>query len=271
MAPLRDRLALARSAVATGLRRTVTVLASLALFAALVDVAVETWQSQSPVRMWVAGPVGLYLAFIAWLARQDRSRPEAAQQVWLSSFVLLAAIALSGAAEGGLDAGVRMASLPTPTILSAAAMVVIAIAIASLMQSPLPMAARIVAAALGAYGLAAFGRGIADGRDYVRLLQGGSDWQPLPYWLQGAFVGALLVVPFALVIEVGVALARLKVRGRVFRIAAFALGVLLAQAAFTAPPRTPAPPSPGVAAPRLRSTLALPTGGDTRCSGCTSA
>jgi hypothetical protein len=236
-----DRLARVRSAVIFIVRRAVTMLVSLALFAALVDAAMETWKSQSPVRLWVVVPVGLYLALAAWLAREGRSRPGAAQQIWLSLFVLLAAVALSGSAEGGLDAGVRMASLPTSTILSAATMVIIVTAIVSLVQSPLPLALRTAIALLGVYGLLAFGRGIAAGRGYVQLLQGGSDWQRLPYWLQGAFVGALLVVPFALVLEVGIALVRLKVRGRLFRLTAFALGILLAQAAFSAPAPTPAP------------------------------
>jgi len=240
-----------------GLRRVATFAASAALFAALVDALVETWQSQAPARIWVALPIILYLAFMAWLFRQGRRRPPAAQLVWLSSFVLLGATALGTTAEGGLDAGIRLASLPTRVVLSGATAAVVAMAVVSLLQSPLPVVARLVAAVAGVYSIAAFGHGIADASPYARLLQGGADWQRLPYWLQGTVVGALGIVPLALVVEVTLAMARLKVRGRLFRVAAFALGVVLAQAGVTAPLR-PAPSAPGSTTPQLRSTLETP-------------
>ena len=67
----------------------------------------------------------------------------------------------------------------------------------------------------------------------MQLLQGASLWQRLPYWLQGAFIGSLLVLPLAFAIELGVALARVKIKGRLHRLVAFGLGIAMAYAAFT--------------------------------------
>lgn len=225
------------------LRRAMFSIVALLLYALLVDAAVETYRSGADVRFWVALPVAAYVSFTVWLVRQHHaSRPGPVATIWLSSFLFLALLAITASMPDGVRDGMRVGTLPTSTVLSLTTIAVIALALVSLtVGSPLPIAGRIVAALAACYGLAAFGTGIAWHRTYIELLQGASFWQRLPYFLQGAFVGALVVLPLAFALEVGVALARVKVRGRRHRIVAFALGMAMAYAAFTAPP-APAPP-----------------------------
>lgn len=235
----RLRLALRRSAIA---------IVALLLYALLVDAAIETYRSGADVRLWITLPVAAYVGFTVWLLRQQRaSRPGPVASIWLSSFLFLAMLAVSASMPDGVRNGIRVGTLPTSTVLSVTTMAVIALALVALtVRSPLPVAGRIVAALAACYGLAAFATGIAWHRSYVELLQGASFWQRLPYFLQGAFVGALVVLPLAFALEVGVALARVKMKGRRHRMVAFALAVVIAYAAFTA---TPAPPAPGQAPP----------------------
>lgn len=220
------------------LRPVLTTIAAVLLYALLIDAAIETWQSRSNVGAWVAIPVALYVGFTLWLLRQHGTkRPGAQSSLWVSSFLFLALFAVTATMPGGLGHGMRVAGFPTSTVLSATTIVVIALALGSLtIGSPLPLAGRIVALFAGCYGLAAFATGIALHRSYVQLLQGHSIWEPAPYWLQGAFVGALVVVPLAFVIELGVALAHVRVRGRRHRLLAFALGTVIAYSGFTAEP-----------------------------------
>ncbi len=211
-------------------------LAALFLFVVLVDAAIETYRSGSSVRYWVAGPVACYAAFMLWLYQQRGSRPGSAATAWLSAFVFLAILAVTATLPGGIDAGVRVARLPTSTVLSATTAAIILLALVSLtVGSPLPLVGRVLAALAAGYGAAAFALAIAWHRSYLQLLHGASFWQRLPYWLQGAFVGALVVLPFAFVMELGVAMARVKVKGRVHRLVAFALGFAIAYSAFTTP------------------------------------
>jgi len=217
------------------LRPVLTAIAALLLYALLVDAGIETYRSRSPVGAWVAVPVALYVSFTLWLMRQHRARRAGLSAgAWVSSFLFLALLALTTAMPGGLTQGMRVAGYSTATVLSATTMGLIAFALVSLtISSPLPVPARVVVLIAGCYGLAAFGTGIAWHRSYVQLLQGHSLWERAPYFLQGAFVGALIVVPLAFVMELGVALARVQFRGRRHRLVAFALGTAIAYAAFT--------------------------------------
>lgn len=216
------------------LRPVLIAIAALLLYALLIDSAIETYQSQSAVRAYVAVPVALYIAFTLWLVGQRRAdRARSAASLWLSSFLFLGILAVTSTLPEGLTHGIRVGGFATSTVLSAATIGVIALALASLtLGSPLPLAARIVTLFAACYGFAAFGTGIALHRSYIQLLQGHSLWERAPYWLQGAFIGTLVVVPFAFAVELGVALARVKVLGRRHRLVAFALGTVIAYSAF---------------------------------------
>jgi hypothetical protein len=212
------------------LRAPATAGAALLLYALLIDAAVETWQSASPVRMWVTGPVALYVAYTLWLLRQpSANRPPARASMWLSLFLVLAVLALTASMPGGLTTGMRVAGQDTSRVLVAANVAVILLALASFAFSgSLPLVLRALGAAGAIYAIVSFGIGAAHGNDYVQMLRGHAFYEGLPYWLQGSFVGALVVVPLAFVVEVVVALAVLRVRGRLHRLVAFALAALIA-------------------------------------------
>jgi hypothetical protein len=65
----------------------------------------------------------------------------------------------------------------------------------------LPLAGKVVGALLAAYGVAAFVLALKSGTPYVQLFHGGSEWNRLPFWLQGATVGTLFVIPLTIVLE----------------------------------------------------------------------
>src|SRR5439155_8964698 len=56
-----------------------------------------------------------------------------------------------------------------------------------------------VVVVLTVYGVAAFLKGIISDTSFPSLFHGESFWTWMPSWLQGAFVGALVVVPVGLV------------------------------------------------------------------------
>ncbi|MGE5359159.1 MAG: hypothetical protein ACM3NQ_09080 [Bacteroidales bacterium] len=220
------------------LRASVEALVALALYALLIDAAVETWQSVSPVRTWVAAPIILYVAYSVWLLRQSSaSRPPVRASIWISLFLFLGVLALTATMAGGMTTGVRVAGRGTPFVLAAATAAVILLALVSFaFARGLPTAMRVLGVAGALYGIAAFVIGAATGRDYVQMLQGHSFYEPLPYWLQGAFVGALVVVPLAFALEVVFALTVLRVRGRLQRLLSFALVAMIAYYACTSGP-----------------------------------
>jgi hypothetical protein len=64
---------------------------------------------------------------------------------------------------------------------------------------------------LGAYGVAAFVVGIMARTPYAALLHGGSLWEKAPFWLQGAFVGGLVVLPAALLVQLVASVSQIRV------------------------------------------------------------
>jgi transglutaminase-like putative cysteine protease len=55
---------------------------------------------------------------------------------------------------------------------------------------------------LGVYALAALGLAFREHADFAALFQGGALWQRLPRWLQGSFIGALLLLPASILVQV---------------------------------------------------------------------
>lgn len=176
------------------------------LSALLIDAAVETFVNGSPVRWWVGGIVAAYVALAVFVWRR---RPSVWQRIgWparasSSFFLLLALLTFTAWLPGGLSDGIRLLGQPTSRVLSLLTAAVIALAGASLVRlSWLPRWAKAVITLLTAYGLAAFLKGIISGTEFAALLRGESLWTRLPFWLQGAFVGAFIVVPAGLLLHV---------------------------------------------------------------------
>jgi hypothetical protein len=199
----------------------------------LVDAAIETWASGSPARTWPVVLVVLYAGLTVWLI--SRGAPFGRRPGWLMlpeaafSVLLLSLIASSGS-RGAMSSGVRLLHQPTAVVLAGATLVAVLLAAFSLAR---PRGARwwwrLAVAAVAAYSVASFALGLARGTAYFALMGGGAAfWERLPYWLQGPFVGGLILVPMALVWEIGLALARLVARGRLGLMVVLALGLWLA-------------------------------------------
>ncbi len=163
----------------------------------LLDAAIETLVAGSPVRWWVVGAALLYTAATAsfWRLRVGWSG-----QLALAVFGVLGLVAATAWAPAGLIEGVRLLGQPTARVLAACAAAGVALAGFAIARSGrLPLAARIVAAALAAYGAVAFAVGALEGATLPAMFSGHSLWQRLPAVLQGAFVGAFIVLPIGLV------------------------------------------------------------------------
>jgi hypothetical protein len=201
----------------------------------LVDAAIETWWSGSPVRGWLAGGVVAYAAAAA-LARRRVAWPTAAA---LSSSVLLGAIAATAWLPGGLTSGARIAGQSTSTVLTLVVMVSVVFAAVVVWRHPiLPRAFRTAVLLLAAYASAAFVLALAAHVPFVDLFSGGSLWQRLPSWLQGAFVGGVVVLPLALltaVVRAGIPRFRDgSVRHAIYQVVALATSLAIVVAAMPA-------------------------------------
>src|SRR5271155_3062487 len=213
---------------------------AIALYMAVIDAAVETFRSGSPVRWWVVGVVVVHLAASVALWRY---RPSLWQRMGWSGrasglfFLLLALLAFTVWLPGGLTDGIRVAGQSTSRVLSLFTSVVIVLAGVSVVcLSWLPRWAKIATGLLAAYGLAAFVVGIVSGAEFAALLHGDSLWTRLPAWLQGAFLGALVVVPAGLLLRAAHMLKAAPGVSRAWDIRqglAMAMSVLMAVSAFT--------------------------------------
>jgi hypothetical protein len=92
----------------------------------------------------------------------------------------------------------------------------------------LPLWGKVVGALLAIYGIAAFVLAIKSGTPYVELFHGGSEWIRLPFWLQGATVGTLFVIPLAIVLEFVNTVSRHAGKLSTWLVHAAMLGVVLA-------------------------------------------
>jgi hypothetical protein len=219
---------------------------AIALYIAVIDAAVETFRSGSPVRWWVVGVVAAYLALNVGLWRYRRSAWQRIGWSALASasfFLLLGLLAFTVWLPGGLTDGIRVVGQSTSRVLSLITAVVIMLAGISLVRlSWLPRWAKVVAGLLAAYGLAAFVVGIVSGAEFAALLHGDSLWTRLPAWLQGAFLGAFVVVPAGLVLHAAHMLKAAPGVSRAWDLRqgmAMAMGVLIAVCGHTRPNQYP--------------------------------
>ncbi len=119
-----------------------------------------------------------------------------------SLIVLFARMIVTAWIPGDLDQGLMLAGKPISiflSIISAAAILFSGIVVVRVrLLSPW---GKVLGALLAIYGVAAFVLALKSGTPYVQLFHGGSEWVRLPFWLQGATVGTLFVIPLAIVLE----------------------------------------------------------------------
>lgn len=191
----------------SGLHRLGFALLAVLLYLVLVDAAVETMVSGSPLRWIISGAVAVYLALSALLWR----RLGWGTKAFVSFIVLLGLMAFAAWRSEGSDSAITLLRQPTSTLLSAATVVGLLLAgwiLARLKFLPWPARAAVVV--IAAYGVAAFAVGIAARTPYAALLHGTSLWAKAPFWLQGAFLGAMIVLPAALLLHLVTAASRIR-------------------------------------------------------------
>jgi hypothetical protein len=207
------------------------LLARLLMDAALIDAGVETWLSGSPARFWVAIPVALYVVFSLWALQQGArlAAPGIVTQTPAAFYLFLAILVALTYEPAGLAGGVVMFNRPMPVILTSIALVVTVLA-ALRMATPRGLAvwARLIMLALGGYAGGALALGLMKGTPLPELLHGHSEWQRLPYWMQGAFVGTMVLTPLAFARELIVSMRVLALRGHLGWMLVFFLGAWMA-------------------------------------------
>jgi hypothetical protein len=189
------------------------LIATFVALVALLDLAIETIIGGSPLRWWVAPPAVVFVAVVVWLWRPGG--PLARRFGWTGAAVatiggLAVLLAASAWGPGGLAQGVRLAGQPTSAVLAVLSLCAVAMSAAALLRARvLPLWFRLAAAALAAYAFAAFALGVVRGVPFPALFHGAGLWTALPAWLQGPFVGTVVVLPLG---AIALAAAWLKAR-----------------------------------------------------------
>ncbi|MGH7635770.1 MAG: hypothetical protein ACRENC_18735, partial [Gemmatimonadaceae bacterium] len=147
---------------------------AFAVYGLLIDAAVETWWSGSPVRWWMVAAVAIYAVATALLWRRITWRNNAA----ISAFVFLGLVTATTWLPGGLSVGVRIGGRQTATLLSVLSAAAVALAGAVVWRfRAVPRAVRAGVLLLAAYGLTAFVYGVIAGAPFAALFTGDSLWQ----------------------------------------------------------------------------------------------
>jgi hypothetical protein len=171
--------------------------AAAAAGALYLDAAVETFAAGSAVRWWTVGAAVLYAGVTAttW-----RMRLGWQGRLAIGVLGMLGLTAATAWGPGGLTDGIRLFAQPTSRVLALLVAAGVGLAGVALVRMPaLPLAARVGVGAVAAYGAGAFLAGAVANTPLSALLGGQSLWQPLPRVLQGAFIGAFVVLPIGLV------------------------------------------------------------------------
>ena len=187
---------------------------AIVLYLAIADAAVETFLRESPLRWWISGAAVLYLALCVavWrLMPKLWRRLNWANQAALSLLVLFALMSATAWVPGGLEQGLTLAGHPASALLAimSAAVIVFSAVFLSRLRF-LPRAVKIVAGVLASYGATAFLLAVTAGTSFPFLFHGQSQWTKLPFFLQGAPVASLTVLPLAIVAGVMSNLARFR-------------------------------------------------------------
>jgi hypothetical protein len=187
----------AAASPASGLRSAGVAVAAGCLYLLLVDAAVETFLTGAPVRWIVGAAVAAYVALSVLLRRTLTVHTSASA----SLLVLLGLLALTAWLPGGPTVGMSMVRQPTSTVLLAATTLAILLAGWVVVRLKiLPVAFRVVVGVLTLYGLAGLAWGIVVATPFPELFHGQGLWVRLPFWLQGAFIGGLVLLPAGVVI-----------------------------------------------------------------------
>ncbi len=206
----------------------------------LADAAVETFLSGSPLRWIVSGTVAAYvvLSILLWrrLGWEARST--------LSLLVFLGLLAVTAWLPQGFSQGVILLRQPTSTVLAAVSTLAVLLSGAILLRAkPIPNPARAAVALFVVYAVAALATGILSGTPYPDLFHGRNLWGRLPFWLQGPFIGAAVLMTTALLSQIITGILRIRraeLRSWGAQVLALSMSLVMAASGLTVPPG-PAP------------------------------
>ncbi len=201
----------------------------------LIDAAVETLVAGVALGWLVALTVANYFAVIGlWRTRQPWwARLRWRHQATIAVTVLFGLLAVTCWLPGGLDNGIRLVRQPTSAVLTVVTAVSIVLAVVSIVKlSFTPRLVRILIAGLGGYGLAALTLGLVRDTSYADLLRGASAPSVLPFYLRGAFVGAVVILPLGVAALALRAASRHRSAGTVRQLVAVAMTLVMALSTF---------------------------------------
>ncbi len=182
---------------------------SVILALLLIDVAVETFLAGSPLLISVVVVEVLVIVLLALLW----SRVGSTTRVMIPLAGLVGLVAWAVVRVGaGADPALRLATLTLPRI--AVALTAIAVLMGAL--TPLLLFGRrwyfgLPLTIIGLYALVPLARALLVAAALPRVLAGEFDWQSLPFWLQGGYLGGGVLLPLALLLALcalGVALVK---------------------------------------------------------------
>jgi hypothetical protein len=233
----------------------VTVCAQLLL----LDAAIETFRSGSPLRWWLSPPALLFVALVVWLWHRHGSWASCVKWSGAASASMLALLLLLVASAwlpGGQVDGVQLLGQSTSTLLIVVTAAGVTLGAVSLVRSrTLGRSTSLVVAGLTVYSVAALVVAIGQHTSYQAIFRGESLWTWLPFFLQGAFLGAVAIVPLSLVVEVVSAVRRMHNPWRPQQLVALVMTVVIAASGVFAPSDTGPTLPVGTATP-----LAIPSG-----------
>ena len=176
----------------TGTRETVLSLAAAsALHLTALVAAVQAMATGWPGRWWLTGIVIAAIGLSLVLGRRWRHAP-----LWIGGGVVSALLVVPAYQYGADGGGLRVFSLPFATVIAMLFMVSLALAawrLASMRR--FPFWARLIPVALGIYAAVPVAMGLNEGIRFDEVLIG--LWTHA-YWLQGAWIGAAILLPAAL-------------------------------------------------------------------------
>jgi hypothetical protein len=260
-----------RSATGTVGVAGLTILALLAI----VDAAIETFWTGSPVRWWFSPPALAFAGLSVWIWKPGgwaarRWGWGGASTSSIGGLLIMLAAAAWFAPAGA--AGVRMLARDAMSVLClGAALVVLLVVVGTARARILPLAGVVTVAALGAYAVTAFVMAFRDGAPLQAVVAGAGFWGRLPVYLQGAFLGAFLILPLSVVLEALAAFRRHSNPWRSQQIVSTVLVVAIAASAWTpgptAVPSRPADRGSPLSAAGGGVSLAVPSAGETPAAG----
>jgi hypothetical protein len=190
------------------------VLVRVAFDLLVIDAAVESWLAGSPLRTGIAAAALLYLALTAYVMSKGG---RVGGRGWLmdagaGAIVFLGLAVSSSWSREWMVNGLRAVQHDTATVL-AGAMLALAAAAGVRMAGPGGARSwwvRVPIVGVSGYAAASFGAAMAARAPFLALLTGHGYWPGLPWWLQGTWIGAFVLVPVALVRELLTSIARLQ-------------------------------------------------------------